>query len=133
VQLYAFDVLALDGEDLRNLPFSMRKTNLERLLARRPDGIFVAPVEQGEIGPDLFREALKGCVEALRPPVSGGPVEALDQDQEPPAPGDGSGQRIRGLIQSDETRLSDLEDRFEVRGLQSRWPRIPWLAQNYCS
>src|SRR6516164_7568707 len=43
VQLYAFDILALDGEDLRSLPLSMRKTNLARLLARRPDGIFVAP------------------------------------------------------------------------------------------
>jgi hypothetical protein len=28
VQLYAFDILALDGEDLRPLPLSMRKTNL---------------------------------------------------------------------------------------------------------
>jgi ATP-dependent DNA ligase len=28
VRLYAFDVLALDGDDLRALPFSMRKTNL---------------------------------------------------------------------------------------------------------
>jgi ATP-dependent DNA ligase len=36
VQLYAFDCLALDGEDLRKLPLSMRKTNLARLLARRP-------------------------------------------------------------------------------------------------
>jgi bifunctional non-homologous end joining protein LigD len=44
VQLYAFDILALDGEDLRGLPLSMRKTNLARLLARRPDGIFVAPI-----------------------------------------------------------------------------------------
>jgi hypothetical protein len=26
-------------------------------LKRRPDGIFVAPFEQGEIGPDLFRAA----------------------------------------------------------------------------
>ena len=51
VQLYAFDCLALDGHDLRELPLSMRKSNLERLLARRPDGIFVAPFEQGEIGP----------------------------------------------------------------------------------
>jgi bifunctional non-homologous end joining protein LigD len=51
VQLYAFDLLALDGEDLRRLPLSLRKTNLARLLARRPDGIFVAPFEQGEIGP----------------------------------------------------------------------------------
>jgi bifunctional non-homologous end joining protein LigD len=32
VQLYAFDVPALDGDDLRNLPLSMRKTKLERLL-----------------------------------------------------------------------------------------------------
>lgn len=32
VQLCAFDVLAVDGEDLRGLPLSMRKTNLERLL-----------------------------------------------------------------------------------------------------
>jgi bifunctional non-homologous end joining protein LigD len=55
VQLYAFDIMALDGEDLRGLPLSMRKTNLARLLARRPDGIFVAPFEQGELGPDLFR------------------------------------------------------------------------------
>jgi ATP-dependent DNA ligase len=39
VQLYAFDILALDGEDLPDLPLSMRKTNLARLLARRPDGI----------------------------------------------------------------------------------------------
>lgn len=33
VQLYAFDIMALDGEDLRSLPLSMRKTNLARLLA----------------------------------------------------------------------------------------------------
>ena len=57
VQLYSFDILALDGEDLRGLPLTLRKTNLARLLARRPDGIFVAPFEQGEIGPDLFRAA----------------------------------------------------------------------------
>jgi len=64
VQLYAFDILALDGEDLRGLPLSMRKTNLARL-ARRPDGIFVAPTEQGEIGPDLFRAACRMGLEGL--------------------------------------------------------------------
>src|SRR6202012_5342347 len=57
VQFYAFDMLAGDGEDLRKLPLSMRKANLQRLLARRPEGIFIAPFEQGEIGPDLFRKA----------------------------------------------------------------------------
>jgi ATP-dependent DNA ligase len=65
VQLYAFDVLALDGEDLRRLPLSLRKQNLARLLARRPDGIFVAPFQQGEIGPDLFRAACKMGLEGM--------------------------------------------------------------------
>jgi bifunctional non-homologous end joining protein LigD len=78
VQLYAFDILALDGDNLRSLPLSMRKTNLARLLARRPDGIFVAPFEQGEIGPDLFRAAcrmgLEGLVSKRRDrPYRGGP------------------------------------------------------------
>ena len=65
VQLYAFDILTLDGEDLRPLPLSLRKTNLARLLARRPDGIFVAPFEQGEIGLDLFRAACNMGLEGL--------------------------------------------------------------------
>ena len=50
-------MLASDGEDLRKLPLTLRKTNLARLLARRVDGIHLAPFEQGEIGPDLFRHA----------------------------------------------------------------------------
>jgi bifunctional non-homologous end joining protein LigD len=65
VQLYAFDCLALEGDDLRKLPLTMRKTNLARLLARRADGIFVAPFEQGEIGPDLFRKACEFGLEGL--------------------------------------------------------------------
>jgi bifunctional non-homologous end joining protein LigD len=51
------DCLAADGDDLRRLPLSPRKTNLARILARRIDGIHVAPFEQGEIGPDLFAAA----------------------------------------------------------------------------
>src|ERR1700746_1219826 len=65
VQLYAFDIMALDGEDLRKLPLSMRKTNLARLLVRRPEGIFVAPYETGEIGPDLFRAACNMGLEGM--------------------------------------------------------------------
>ena len=65
VQLCAFDVLATDGDDLRDLPLSMRKANLARLLARRPDGIFVSDFEQGEIGPDLFRAACRMGLEGL--------------------------------------------------------------------
>jgi bifunctional non-homologous end joining protein LigD len=65
VQLYAFDILALDDDDLRGLPLSMRKANLARLLARRPDGIFVAPFEKGEIGPDLFSAACDMGLEGM--------------------------------------------------------------------
>src|SRR5499427_7723785 len=36
VQLCAFDILVGGGDDLRKLPLHIRKTNLERLLARRP-------------------------------------------------------------------------------------------------
>jgi bifunctional non-homologous end joining protein LigD len=64
-QLYAFDVPAMDGEDLRGLPLSMRKVSLARLLRGRPDGIFVAPFEQGEIGPELFRAACRMGLEGM--------------------------------------------------------------------
>ena len=95
VQLYAFDILTLDGEDLRQLPLSMRKTNLARLLARRPDGIFVTPFEQGEIGPDLFRAGLqhgsRGLgIEASRPTLSSWAKSGLDQGQEPKASSNGA-------------------------------------------
>jgi bifunctional non-homologous end joining protein LigD len=65
VQLYAFDVLAMGGDDLRSLPLHLRKSNLEQLLARRPDGITVAPFERGEIGPNLFRAACRLGLEGL--------------------------------------------------------------------
>jgi bifunctional non-homologous end joining protein LigD len=57
----------MDGNDLRCLPLSMRKANLQRLLSRRPDGIFVSDFEQGEIGPDLFRKACELGLEGLVP------------------------------------------------------------------
>jgi ATP-dependent DNA ligase len=65
VQLCAFDIMAEGGDDLRKLPLHLRKTNLERLLARRPEGIFISPFERGEIGPDLFRAACNMGLEGL--------------------------------------------------------------------
>ena len=58
-------MLVSDGEDLRKLPLSMRKTNLSLLLARRINGIHLVPFEQGEIGPDLFRHACLMGLEGL--------------------------------------------------------------------
>ena len=79
VQLCAFDVLAMDGDDLRDLPRSMRKANLARLLARRPDGIFLSDFEQGEIGLDLFRKpANSGLKDWFRSGVIG-PLVPVDR------------------------------------------------------
>jgi ATP-dependent DNA ligase len=55
VQLYAFDVVAGVGEDLRQLPLSMRKTNLARLLRAKPcssrlAALFGASMALGESG-----------------------------------------------------------------------------------
>ena len=37
IKLYAFDILALDGDDLRTLPLHLRKEKLARLLAKHRD------------------------------------------------------------------------------------------------
>jgi bifunctional non-homologous end joining protein LigD len=65
VQFCAFDILAEGGDDLRKLPLSMRETSLERLLACRPEGVFVNPFERGGSGPDIFRAACNMGLEGL--------------------------------------------------------------------
>ena len=116
VQLYAFDILALDGEDLRPLPLSLRKTNPARLIARRPDGIFVAPFEQGEIGLDLFRAAcnmgLEGLVsKRVDRPYRGGRSSDWVKVKNP---GDGESKgRVRMTTVDDRMPTKDLE--VEVR------------------
>lgn len=87
VQHYAFDILALDGDGLRKLPLHLRKTNPPRLLARRADGIHVAPFERGEFGPELFQGRLRDGsgrhgVEAPRQPVPCWAVAGLGQGEE---------------------------------------------------
>ena len=65
VQFCAFDILVEGSDDLRKLPLSMRKANLDRLLRGRPEGIFVNPFETGEIGHDLFHAACRLGLEGL--------------------------------------------------------------------
>jgi bifunctional non-homologous end joining protein LigD len=70
-QLYAFDILAGDGEDYRSQALVMRKASLARLLSRPVDGIFIAEYEQraeceqGEIGDILFRVACNMGLEGI--------------------------------------------------------------------
>ena len=68
-------LLVEGSDDLRKLPLHLRKTSLERLLARRPEGIFVNPFEHGEIGPyrAACRMGLEGIVSKRRDrPYQGG-------------------------------------------------------------
>jgi bifunctional non-homologous end joining protein LigD len=62
--------------DIREQPLSMRNTNLARLPARPLDGIFVAPFEEGEIGPDLFRAGCDIGLEGLVSKRNGRPYRA---------------------------------------------------------
>jgi bifunctional non-homologous end joining protein LigD len=62
--LYAFDLLELNGEDLRPLPLADRKTKLARLLARRPLGI-VYNEHTDEEGAAVFRHACKLGLEGI--------------------------------------------------------------------
>lgn len=82
VQFYACEVLARQsGEDLRPLPPHLRKYNLARLLACRLRGIFLSDVQQGDIGPDLFRHAF--IMKAPRTALRRRALSSLDQGQEP--------------------------------------------------
>ena len=90
VEFYAFDMLVSDGEDLRKLPLSMRKTNLSRLLARRVDGIHLSAIRAGRdrpgpVPPRLPDGAGGHGLQASREHLSRRPVPALDQGQEPAA------------------------------------------------
>jgi bifunctional non-homologous end joining protein LigD len=67
VMFYAFDILVSEGEDLRQLPLHLRKTNLARLLARRINGIFLADFERG---PDRSRPIRHACLMGLEGLVS---------------------------------------------------------------
>jgi hypothetical protein len=66
-----------------SLPWMATTCESFRLLARRADGIHLAPFEQGEIGPDLFKAACnidagRFGVETTRQPLPSWPIARLD-------------------------------------------------------
>jgi bifunctional non-homologous end joining protein LigD len=62
--LYAFDLLELNGKDLRPMPLSERRTKLAQLLARAPTGI-VFNEHTNEDGAVVFRNACKMGLEGI--------------------------------------------------------------------
>ena len=80
---YAFDVLMLDGRDLRSLPLMERKNILRRIVNKHPRILYARHFDQN--GSDLFRlvceHDLEGIVaksrNAAAPPL-GRPLKGLD-------------------------------------------------------
>jgi bifunctional non-homologous end joining protein LigD len=62
--LYAFDLLELDGEDIRGLPLIDRKMRLARLLGGRRLGIVLSD-HTDEDGTTIFRQACKMGLEGI--------------------------------------------------------------------
>ncbi|WP_322597003.1 RNA ligase family protein [Bradyrhizobium sp. SEMIA] len=84
VQLYAFDILAGDGNDYRRLPLKLRKP----AAARPPRGHFRRTVRAGRDRPRPVPARLPAWpgrlgVQAWQPRLSRGPLRPLDQGEEP--------------------------------------------------
>jgi len=88
--LYAFDLLELNGEDLRPLPLAKRKAKLARLLARKPLGIEFNEHTDAD-GATVFRHACKLGLEGivskrLSPPYKSGPSRDWIKVKNPDSP-----------------------------------------------
>ena len=60
--MWAFDLIELNGDDVRRDPLAVRKTTLERILARAAPGIRFNEHLDHEDGPLVFEHACKlGC------------------------------------------------------------------------
>ena len=62
--LYAFDLLALDGQDLRHEPLETRKATLASLLRKAPPGIALSEHLEGD-GEIVFRQACRLGLEGI--------------------------------------------------------------------
>jgi hypothetical protein len=93
--LYAFDLIELDGEDLRKLALVERKLRLRRLLSRRTSGIVYNDHIDGD-GSTIFAHACKlgfeGTVSKRRD-FELRPRQALDQGEESEGAGGACGSR----------------------------------------
>jgi bifunctional non-homologous end joining protein LigD len=99
VFLYAFDLLELDGQDLRREPLETRKATLASLLRGYRPGVRLNEHLEHEDGAVVFRQchgARRYRVEAARLDLSQRPVDGLAEVQEPSRAGGEAGKR-RGV------------------------------------
>jgi bifunctional non-homologous end joining protein LigD len=65
VFLYAFDLIELDGQDLRREPLGVRKARLASVLARAAAGLRFNEHLEGQDGPLVFQHACKLGLEGI--------------------------------------------------------------------
>jgi bifunctional non-homologous end joining protein LigD len=63
--MWAFDLIELNGDDLRRDPLAVRKATLERMLARTAPGIRFNEHLDEEDGPLVFEHACKLGLEGI--------------------------------------------------------------------
>ena len=56
---FGFDLLPVDGDDLRTQPLERRRAKLTKVLARSVDGIVLSEHLDGELGSVMFRHACR--------------------------------------------------------------------------
>jgi bifunctional non-homologous end joining protein LigD len=64
VLLYAFDLLELNGDDLRETPLEDRKRRLERMLRKSPGGILFNEHLDSD-GAEIFKHSCKLGLEGI--------------------------------------------------------------------
>jgi hypothetical protein len=95
--LYAFDLLLLNGTDLRREPIEVRKATLASILRKaRPERAPGAPGRPDGVRPRLQDGPRGDCLEAPGIALPVGPITGLAQVQEPRGTGSEAGGR-RGL------------------------------------
>jgi ATP-dependent DNA ligase len=99
VFLYAFDLIELNGDDLRREPFEVRKATLASVVAKAAPGLRLNEHIEAD-GPTVFvhvcKMGLEGIVSKRKDSRYVGPVNGLAQEQEPSERGSaaGAGRRL---------------------------------------
>ena len=98
--MWAFDLIELDGDDLRREPLNVRKATLASVLARAAPGLQLNEHMEAD-GPDVFHHAcmlgLEGIVSKRKDLQYRSGRAALDQVEESECSGGEAGSR-RGLV-----------------------------------